>query len=113
MGEEAAPFGYRENGELVGFDVDIARAVAKRLGSYAGRDLDLQFQAVTDETRITWVQSGQLDMSLAHTNITRKRLENIDFSVPYGWDGKGMMYRASDGTRDLEDFAGKVVSTLR
>jgi polar amino acid transport system substrate-binding protein len=113
MGQEAAPFGYRENGQLVGFDVDIARAVAKRLSSYAGRNLDLQFQAVTDETRITWVQSGQLDLSLAHTNTTRKRLQNIDFSVPYGWDGKGMMYRAADGTKDLADFAGKVVGIKR
>jgi polar amino acid transport system substrate-binding protein len=113
IGQEAAPFGYRENGELVGFDVDIVRAVAQRLGGYAGRNLNLEFQAVTDETRITWVQSGQVAMSLAHTNITRKRLQNIDFSVPYGWDGKGVMYRVADGARDLSDFAGKSIGIKR
>jgi polar amino acid transport system substrate-binding protein len=113
IGQEAAPFGYRENGELVGFDFDIVRAVTQRLSEYAGRPIQPEFQAVTDETRITWVQSGQVHMSLAHTNITRKRLENIDFSVPYGWDGKGILYRLSDGVRDLQAFAGKSIGIKR
>lgn len=113
MGQEAAPFGYRENNELVGFDVEIARAVVKRLEQYAGKPLALEFKPVTDETRISWVQSGEVHMSLAHTNITRKRLENIDFSVPYGWDGKGIMYRTADGPLDLEDFAGKTIGFKR
>src|SRR5688572_22203485 len=99
IGQEAAPFGYRDQGELVGFDVDIVRAVAKRLEQYVGRPLTLQFTAVTDETRISWVQSGQVHMSLSHTNITRKRLANIDFTVPYGWDGKGILYRRAGGER--------------
>jgi polar amino acid transport system substrate-binding protein len=113
VGQEAAPFGYRKDGELIGFDIDIVRAVTQRLGGYAGRAIDLQFKAVTDETRISWVQSGEVTMSLAHTNITRKRLENIDFSVPYGWDGKGVLYRVADGTRDLSDFAGTSIGFKR
>ena len=113
IGQEAAPFGYRDRGELVGFDVDIVRAVAKRLDEYVGRPVTLRFTAVTDETRISWVQSGQVHMSLAHTNITRKRLANIDFTVPYGWDDKGVLYRTADGTRDLAQFAGKTIGIKR
>lgn len=109
IGQDAPPFAYQQNGKQVGFDVDIARAVAQRLSVYAGRPIHLQFEAVTDQTRISWVQSGQVDMSLAHTNITRKRLANIDFSVIYGWDGKVVMYPASDGTRSLASFAGKTI----
>jgi polar amino acid transport system substrate-binding protein len=113
IGQEAAPFGYRDKGELVGFDVDIARGVARRLVEYVGRQIAVQFVAVTDETRISWVQSGQVHMSLSHTNITRKRLANIDFTVPYGWDGKGVLYRTKDGSRDLSDFAGKTIGIKR
>jgi len=113
IGQEAAPFGYRKNGELVGFDFDIARAVGKRLEVYAGQPIKLEFQPVTDETRISWIQSGQVHMSLDHTNITRKRLQNIDFTIPYGWDGKGIMYRASDGKLDLADFAGTSIGIKR
>jgi polar amino acid transport system substrate-binding protein len=113
IGQEAAPFGYMEGGTLVGFDVDIARAVVTRLSEYGGRKVDLRFVPVTDETRIAWVQSGQIHMSLCHTNITRKRLENIDFSVPYGWDGKGMLYLIAKGKRDLSDFQGKTIGFKR
>ena len=113
VGQEAAPFGFKDKGELVGFDVEIARAVVKRLEEYVGRPLNLEFKAVTDETRIGWVQSGEVHMSLAHTNITRKRLANIDFTVPYGWDGKGVLHRSGDGKRDLEYFAGKTVGIKR
>jgi polar amino acid transport system substrate-binding protein len=113
IGQEAAPFGFRENNELVGFDFEIARAVVKRLEVYAGKPITLEFKPVTDETRISWVQSGEVHMSLDHTNITRKRLENIDFSVPYGWDGKSVLYRTSDGTRDLADFARKTIGIKR
>jgi polar amino acid transport system substrate-binding protein len=113
IGQEAAPFGYRENGDLVGFDVDIARAVVRHLEEYTGGPISLEFRPVTDETRISWVQSGEVHMSLCHTNITRKRDANIDFTVPYAWDGKGVMYRTSGGPRDLADFTGKSIGIKR
>jgi len=113
IGQEAAPFGFRQNGQLVGFDVDVAQAVVKRLQDYAGKPVSLEFRAVTDETRIAWVQSGEIEMSLCHTNITRKRDANIDFTVPYGWDGKGVIYRSANGKRDLAEFAGKSIGIKR
>ena len=114
IGQEAAPFGYMENGKLVGFDVDIARAVVKKLEKYAAKELKVEFKPVSDETRISWVQSGQIHMSLCHTNNTRKRDANIDFTVPYGWDGKGVLYNVGKGkNRNLKDFAGKVIGIKR
>ncbi|MCP4378808.1 MAG: transporter substrate-binding domain-containing protein [bacterium] len=113
IGQEAAPFGYIEDGKLTGFDVDIARAVIQRLKEYTGKDIALEFRAVSDETRISWVQSGQVHMTLCHTNITRKRDANIDFTVPYGWDGKGVLYDIRKGLRNLKDFAGKVIGIKR
>ena len=113
IGQEAAPFGYMDKGELVGFDVDIAHAVAARLETYTGQKVRIVFRPVTDETRISWVQSGEVHMSLCHTNITRKRQASIDFTVPYGWDGKSILYDLRKGTRNLEDFAGKVLGIKR
>lgn len=114
IGQEAAPFGYMENGKLVGFDVDIVRAMVKKLEKYAAKELKIEFRPVSDETRISWVQSGQIHMSLCHTNNTRKRDANIDFTVPYGWDGKGVLYNVSKGkNRNLKDFAGKVIGIKR
>lgn len=113
IGQEAAPFGYMKDGELVGFDVEIARAVVEKLGKRLGMELRLQFKAVTDETRISWVQSGEIHASLCHTNITQKRDANIDFTIAYGWDGKGVLYDSRKGKRDLKDFAGKTIGIKR
>jgi polar amino acid transport system substrate-binding protein len=52
-------------------------------------------------------------MSLCHTNSTRKRDANIDFTVPYGWDGKGVLYRTAGGKQDLANFAGKTIGIKR
>lgn len=114
IGQEAAPFGYIKNDILVGYDVDIARAVTRKLEKYTGAKLRIEFRPISDETRISWVQSGQIHMSLCHTNNTRKRDANIDFTVPYGWDGKSVMYNLKEGKiRDLKDFAGKVIGIKR
>ena len=114
IGQEAAPYGFRDdNGELVGFDVDIARAVVRKLENYIGQPVNLEFRAVTDEARIGWVQSGEVHMALCHINITRKRDAVIDFTVPYGWDGKGILYRTDGGRQDLASFAGKTVGFKR
>ena len=114
IGQEAAPYGFRDdNGELTGFDVDIARAVVKKLENYVGRPVNLEFRAVTDEARIGWVQSGEIHMSLCHINITRKRDAAIDFTVPYGWDGKGILHHSDANRRDLAWFAGKAVGFKR
>jgi len=113
IGQDAAPFGYREGDDLVGFDFDIARAVVARLEAHLGRELKIRFKAVTDETRIGWVQSGEVHMSLCHTNCTRKRDARIDFTVPYGWDGKGVLYALGRGERDLAAFAGATIGIKR
>jgi polar amino acid transport system substrate-binding protein len=113
IGQEAAPFGFREGRELIGYDLDIARAVVGKLEAYLGKKIKIVLRPVTDESRIGWVQSGEVHLSLCHTNITRKRDANIDFTVPYGWDGKGVMYNVTKGIRMLSDFSGKVVGIKR
>lgn len=113
IGQEAPPFGYIENNQLVGFDVDIAKAVVGKLEGYIGKAPKITFRAVTDESRIGWVQSGEVHLSLCHTNNTRKRDANIDFTIPYGWDGKGVLYDLRKGKKRLIDFAGKSIGIKR
>ena len=113
IGQEAPPFGYMENDKLVGYDVDIAKAVSGKLEHYIGIVPKITFRAVTDESRIGWVQSGEVHLSLCHTNNTRKRDANIDFTVAYGWDGKGVLYDFRKGKRQLTDFKGKPIGIKR
>ena len=114
IGFDVPPFSYRDKGQLVGFEIELARAMMPKLEQYVKRPLQLKLEPVTDETRISWVNSGQINMSICHINDTRKRQQMVDFSVPYFWDGKGILYNQEKlGAKTLKDFAGKTIGFKR
>lgn len=91
------------DGEWVGFDLDLAAALADRLGA------ELQLVAVDGTTRISFLQDGQVDMSVASMNHTRSRDEAIDFSITYFWDNQSFLVRT--GTyATLDDLVGQRVA---
>jgi len=65
------------NGQLTGFDVDIANSIASTLGA------KVEFRTVNDAGRITALQTNQVEMVVANFTITPKRAVTIDFSRPY------------------------------
>jgi polar amino acid transport system substrate-binding protein len=74
---EFEPYEYRENGEIVGIDVEMATAVADKLGMELVIE-DMQFDSI-----ITAVQSGKADIGVAGMTVTEDRLKNIDFTNSY------------------------------
>jgi len=76
-----------ESGVWVGFDLDLSAALADELG------LELELVAVDGTTRISFLQEGQVDMSVASMNHTLSRDEAIDFSITYFWDNQSFLVR--------------------
>ncbi|MDR2030381.1 MAG: ABC transporter substrate-binding protein [Puniceicoccales bacterium] len=71
------PFGYVERGEIVGFEIDLARQVARELGKEAIFQ-DLSFAAV-----LPALGSGRVDTAVATITATDERSKTYDFSNPY------------------------------
>lgn len=71
------PYEYFDNEEIVGIDVDIARAICDKLG-YELTVEDMEFDAI-----INAVQSGKADFGAAGMTVTEDRLTSIDFTDPY------------------------------
>ena len=92
-----------ENGNWIGFDVDIAEEIAKRLG------VKLEKVKVDETTRITLLQSGQIDMAVASMNHTHKREEAVDFSQTYFWGNQTFLVQSGNYAQ-LEDLFGKTVA---
>jgi len=65
------------NGQLTGFDVDIAKSIASTLGA------KVDFRTVNDAGRITALQTNQVEMVVANFTITPLRALTVDFSRPY------------------------------
>lgn len=71
------PYEFYENGSATGIDVDMATAIADRMG------MELEIQDVEFDSIITAVQSGKADMGIAGMTVTEDRLKNIDFTDSY------------------------------
>jgi polar amino acid transport system substrate-binding protein len=98
------PFSFiTAEGNWVGFDVDLANEVAARLG------VDIEQVRVDETTRISFLQDGSVDMSVASMNHTRKREEAVDFSLTYFWDQQTFLVRTGE-LDSLDDLFGRVVA---
>jgi polar amino acid transport system substrate-binding protein len=97
---------FNEDGDWVGFDVDIAKEIADRLGC------KLERVKVTDKTRITFIQQGRIDMSVANMTHKRERDKSIDFSITYFFDGQKLLAKKGEFD-EWKDFVGKKIATTQ
>ena len=104
---DVPPFGFEnpDSGEVEGFDVDISREVADRLGV----DLELT-EAITDN-RIPFLQDERVDMIASTMTITTDRDAEIDFSTPYFIAHGRILVPGDSDIAGVDDLAGKRVCT--
>ncbi len=74
---EYPPMGFKENGEITGFDIDIARAVGEKLG------VDVEFVYIDWDAKVLELDAGNIDMIWNGLTITADREKEILFSKPY------------------------------
>ncbi len=96
------PFEYTEDGELVGFDIDLSEAVIEEAGFEVGEWQDIAFDSL-----IPSVNSEDIDLIAAAMTITEDRDEDIDFSNPYYESNQAVLVNADmdpmpTSTDDLE-----------
>ncbi|GGX98610.1 amino acid ABC transporter substrate-binding protein [Litchfieldella qijiaojingensis] len=95
------PFEFVENGEYVGFDIDLWAAIAEENGwEYELRPMD--FSGI-----IPALQTGQVDVALAGITIRPDREEVIDFSDGYYDSGFTLLVPSGSDIQSAADLAGK------
>ena len=89
----------------VGYDVDVANELARRL--QLGK---VEFIASNFQSFIEGIRAGRFDMVISGQTITPQRREQVDFSRPYEVNGVAIFVRAGDRSiRGLPDLAGRRV----
>jgi ABC-type amino acid transport substrate-binding protein len=104
---DVPPFGFEnpQTNEVEGFDVDLGRAVAEKLG------VEPKFIEAISDNRIPFLQDGTTDLILSTMTINAERVMEIDFSDPY-YVARGRILTKTDSPiKGLEDLAGKRVCT--
>lgn len=74
---EFPPYEFKEDGEIVGFDVDMMRAVCDKLGK------KLVIEDMVFDSIVAAVETGKADVGTAGMTVTEERLEKVDFSDTY------------------------------
>lgn len=100
------PMGYRDdNDEIVGFDIDLARAVAEEMG------VELKIQPVIWDNIVQELNSNNVDCIWNGCTITDARKQTMDFSKPY-MDNKQVVVVLQDSPyQTLADLAGVQAGT--
>lgn len=74
---EFPPYEFRDGGEIVGIDVEIAAAIAAHMG------MDFEVEDIAFDSIIPSVQSGKADFGAAGMTVTEDRKQSVDFSDSY------------------------------
>jgi general L-amino acid transport system substrate-binding protein len=105
-------FGFvNAEGQNVGFDIDICRAIAAAIFGDPGA---VEFRPVTAAERFTALQTNEIDVLSRNTTWTFGRDVELgtDFGPTTFYDGQGMMVRADSGFTSLDDMGGATVCVL-
>ncbi|WP_129336213.1 amino acid ABC transporter substrate-binding protein [Cellulomonas endophytica] len=97
------PFSYHEDGsgDLVGFDVDVARAVGEELG------VEVRFEETQWDAIFAGLEAGRFDAIANQVSITPEREESYTFSEPYTYSRGVVVVRADDSSiASFEDLSG-------
>ncbi len=93
--------------ELVGYEVDLGRAVAQKIG------VKPVFKQITLAARIPELQQGHVDLLAASLTHNKEREAQIDFSVTTFVTNQQVMVKASSPVKDVPELAGKRVATAK
>jgi len=93
--------------EMVGFDVDLCKALAKHLG------VEPAITPLSVEARVPEVQMGRVDVTIANLAYTLSRAKQIQFSDPYYVAKEMLMVKATNPATTPADLKGKRISAAK
>jgi polar amino acid transport system substrate-binding protein len=96
--------------QIEGFDVDIAREIARAI---FGDPTKLTLKPVTAAERIPALKTGQVDIIAATMTITPERKQEVDFSEVYYVAGQRVLVRKDAPYRGIQDLSGKKICAPR
>lgn len=96
---EFPPYEYKEGGEIVGIDAEIAAAIAEKL------DMELKIEDIAFDSIIAGVQSGKYDMGMAGMTVSEERLQSVNFTTSYAKGVQVIIVTEDSEIASVDDLA--------
>lgn len=105
-----APFEFTKPGssEVVGFDVDLVKAIAATIGI-----TDVQFVDQSFDGIILAIKQGNFDMSASSWTVTPERAKEVDFGDTYLSANQAILVEKDSTVTGLDDLNGKTIAVQR
>lgn len=100
---EFPPYEYHDSGDIVGIDVDVAKAIAEKLG------MTLEIEDIAFDSIIPELQSGKAHLGIAGMTVDEDRLKNVDFTDPYTTASQVIIVKEDSDITKSDDLAGKYI----
>lgn len=99
------PFGYVDaDGEIQGYDVYFAKRIAKDL---LGSEDKVEFVYLDAASRVEYLKSAKVDITMANFTVTDERKEQVDFALPYMKVALGVVSPEETLITDVKQLEGK------
>lgn len=103
---EFPPFTFIENNTIMGFDIDVAKEVAQRLGK------NIQIKDMPFDALIPSIILGHVDFVAAGMSYTDERAKRVLFTKPYVSEDPLVILTTTNHDTHLEDLKGKTVVVI-
>ena len=104
---EFAPFEYREGKNIVGFDIDLIKEIA-RISGFEIEFVDMQFDGL-----LPALESGKIDLIISGMTATEDRKKFVDFSSPYYSTKQAILvYQDEQKIQSFDDLVGRKVGVV-
>lgn len=97
------PYEQISDGEIVGFDIDLAKIIASELKQ------ELVIKNLDFVGLLPSLMSENVDAVISSVSITEERAKNVDFSIPYMSTNMQILYNSETDYKTIEDLKGKKI----
>jgi polar amino acid transport system substrate-binding protein len=103
-----APFGfYDKDGNADGYDVDLAKELAKQMG------VKLEVVNTTSANRIPNLQTAKVDVVFCNFTRNLERAKVIEFTTPYVVASEALLVKKSSGIQSVKDMGNRTIATVK
>lgn len=100
------PYEYYDGDAIVGIDVEVAQAIAKKLG------MELEVTDIAFDSIIPGIQTGKYDMGMAGMTVTDERKEQVNFSDSYATGVQVVIVKDDSPITSVDDLFADGASTV-
>ncbi len=108
--DSSVPFSYLSaEGAPIGYSIDLCRNIVSAIAEEVGRELTINWVKVNSDSRLSALESGQIDLECGSTTNNPERRKEVAFSPVMFIAGTKLMVRQGSPIKSFKDLGGKTV----